>query len=220
MIDYREYVTMAARSNADADVTAPQTPRPAAGVTHQSRRNMADGDPAARAREHFLRDDNRYGCAESTYLATKEAFGLGGDRDSSPAMALNGGIAYSGGTCGAITGAALALGMLADRRLGEHAAAKRAARDLTMWLMDCFLRDHGSLNCRDLIEMDLRAPGVHAEFLASGIWRTRCMAQIESVVRALAPLGDEGAWEAALTELGIPGADDAALPRRTRPAGR
>jgi len=160
--------------------------------------------PFERAREYFLRDDNYYGCAESAFLALKDAYGLGPAGDSSPAMALNGGVAYSGGMCGAISGTALAVGMLAEQRLGDHFQAQRIAREIMMRLMDEFVREHDSVDCRDLIEVDLRAPGGHARFIESGIWRTRCITQIEFALRALAPLADQDAWERRVAELDAP----------------
>ena len=42
--------------------------------------------------------------------------GIDAPTDASAAMAFNGGIAYSGGPCGAITGAAMAVGLLAEQR--------------------------------------------------------------------------------------------------------
>ncbi len=161
---------------------------------------MADGvsDAVEHARRCFLRDDNRFGCAELTFLALTAAFGLEPDRDSSVAMALNGGVAYSGGPCGAITGAGLALGLLAGRRIRDHAAAKAAARALTASLLDAFRHEHGAVDCRDLIGLDLRTPGGHEAFIRSGIWRERCMGQIEFAVRAVAPLADADEWDRAM----------------------
>jgi len=138
-----------------------------------------------------------HGCAETTFIVLKRAFRLDDPDDASAAMALNGGIAYAGGTCGAISGAALALGLLSARRIGDHKEAKRVARELTAQLMDDFAREHGSLDCRDLIGRDLRAPGAHAAFLRSRAWRDRCMPQIEFAIRRLVPLSDPDAWDRA-----------------------
>jgi C_GCAxxG_C_C family probable redox protein len=159
-------------------------------------------DAAVRdARARFLDERHRYGCAETTFTVLKAAYGLADPGDSSPAMALNGGIAYGGGACGAVTGAALAVGMLAGRRIADHDRAKRVARGLVAGLMDDFAREHGSLACRDLIGFDLRAPGGHEAFLASDTWRTVCLRQVEFAVRRLAPLADEAAWDAAVREV-------------------
>ncbi len=154
-----------------------------------------------RARALFLDRSLTYGCAEATYLVLCEAWGVGEPGDSSPAMALNGGVAYSGATCGAITGAAMALGLLAGQRIEEHKAAKRVARELTMRLMDEFLAAHGATDCRDLIGIDLRAPGGHRAYLRSGAWEGPCMRQVETAIRAVAPLVEPGAWDAAVREV-------------------
>lgn len=162
---------------------------------------MTDDQAAVRARELFLDDANTYGCAETAFVVLKEAFGLPDAADSSAAMALNGGIAYSGGTCGAVTGAALAVGMLAGRRFPDHRAAKRVARLLTADLMGAFEAEFGSSACRELIGQDLRTEAGHQAFIESGIWRDRCMRQIEMTVARLAPLSGEASWDAAVDAL-------------------
>jgi C_GCAxxG_C_C family probable redox protein len=116
-------------------------------------------------------------------------------------MALNGGVAYGGGTCGAITGAALALGMLAGRRIADHRQAKRVARELTAELMDAFRSTYGAVDCRDLLGIDLRAPGAHAAFIAGGEWRDRCIAQIEFAVGRMAALADPDVWAEAVARI-------------------
>lgn len=165
---------------------------------------VAVGDAIEAARRLFLESADPYGCAETTFVVLKTAFGLDEAADPSAAMALNGGVAYAGGTCGAISGAALALGLLAARRLADHREAKRVARELTARLMEDFRAEHGAVDCRDLIGLDLRAPGAHEAFLESGLWRDRCMSQIEFAVRRLAPLADRDGWDRAVA--GIDGA--------------
>jgi C_GCAxxG_C_C family probable redox protein len=166
---------------------------------------MVDEGPhpgaAAHARHLFVDSDGAYGCAESTFLALARSYGLDEVRSSAPAMALNGGVAYSGGVCGAISGAALAVGILAERRIADHRRAKRVARVVVAEAMDRFVERHGSVACRDLIGVDLRAPGQHDAFIASGRWRDGCLAQIELVIADLAQLADPGTWEATVARL-------------------
>ncbi len=162
---------------------------------------MTGDEAVERAQTWFLDDRNIYGCAETAFIVLKEAFGLERPFDSSAAMALNGGIAYGGSMCGPICGAAMAVGMLAERRIGDHLVAKTTARAITQRLMDDFEREYGAVNCRDLLGIDLRAPGQHDAFMASDVWRTQCMRQIEFAVRRLTPLADEAAWERTLQEI-------------------
>lgn len=162
---------------------------------------MDEGAAVERARELFLDDRNLHGCAETTFVVLAEAFDLSAGADPAAAMALNGGVAYSGGTCGAITGAALAVGLLAGRRIADHAAAKRAARLVTARLIDEFAGEHGAVECRRLVGVDLRTKAGHRAFIESGAWRDGCMRQIEFAVRRLVPLADEEAWAGALRDL-------------------
>jgi C_GCAxxG_C_C family probable redox protein len=158
-------------------------------------------DVAAIARAYFLDERNQFGCAETAFMVLKGAYRLDDPMDAGAAMALNGGVAYTGGACGAITGAALAVGMLAEQRIDDHQAAKRVARELVARVMDDFRVEHGAIDCRDLTGYDLRAPGQHAAFMASGVWRDRCMRQIEFTVTRLASLADEAAWTAQIRAL-------------------
>jgi len=151
-------------------------------------------DAISQARDLFLTEENEFGCAETTYIVLKRAFDLPDADDSSAAMALNGGVAYGGGVCGAISGAALAVGQLAGRGIADHNEAKTAARELVKDLMDRFEAEFGSTTCRGLLGLDLRKPGEHDRFIESGIWQTRCMAQIEFAVQHLAKLDSASDW--------------------------
>ncbi len=141
-------------------------------------------DPVERARELFLTDDHTYGCAETTLVVLQERFDLPDPGDSSAAMALNGGVAYSGATCGAITGAALALGRLAARRIDGHNEAKQAAREATQRLMAEFEAEFGGISCRYLSGYDLLED--HDAFIESEVWTDVCMRQIEFAVTRVA----------------------------------
>jgi C_GCAxxG_C_C family probable redox protein len=157
-------------------------------------------DAVALARAYYLDERHQFGCAETAYMVLKAAYGLEEPMDPAAAIALNGGVAYSGGLCGAITGAALAVGMLAERRIVDHASAKRVARTIVAGTLEAFREEHGAVDCRDLTGCDLRAPGGHEAFLASGAWRDGCLRQVEFVVARLAPLADPEAWDAAVHE--------------------
>ncbi|MCD6400990.1 MAG: C-GCAxxG-C-C family protein [Anaerolineales bacterium] len=156
------------------------------------------------AQAYFLRDDNLYGCAETTFIALKQAFSLPNPEDTSIAMVLNGGVAYGGGICGAISGAALAVGMLAGKRIKDHNQAKRTARRIIARYMDEFKDKHHSVNCRDLIKLDIRDQKQHDQFIDSGIWRTVCMSQIEFAMEKLADLYDQNVWNQVVQEVTPP----------------
>jgi C_GCAxxG_C_C family probable redox protein len=168
-------------------------------------------EASALARTLFLRDDNYYGCAESTLVALQQLFGLPDAADSSAAVALNGGVAYSGGICGAISGAAIAVGRLAEDRISDHQKAKRVARRLIQALMAEFEPEFGGRNCSQLIDFEISIPTEHDAFIASGVWRDTCMKQIEFSVTRLSALADVDVWNGAVRNLdAVTDSDDAA----------
>jgi C_GCAxxG_C_C family probable redox protein len=155
-----------------------------------------NGDEAvARARTLFLDDSHPYGCAETAFMVLKEAFGLPAPTDPSAAMTLNGGVAHSGGICGAISGSALAVGLLAGRRIEDHALAKRTASEIVSRLLDDFAQKYGAVDCHALLGREIRTPEQHQAFLDSGVWRRSCMAQVAHVVHSLAELPDDPIWD-------------------------
>ena len=155
---------------------------------------MATPDLKRRVQQLFLDDANTFGCAETALVVLQEHFALTDPGDSSAAMVLNGGIAYSGGMCGAITGAALAAGRLAGCLLPDHSRAKSEARRLTQALIADFSREYGAAECRQLSGYDFMEPGGHHAFIESGVWRDACRRQIEFAVEAMSRLVSAADW--------------------------
>lgn len=162
---------------------------------------MTEQEAIELARATFITKENIYGCAETTLIVLQQAFGLADATDSSPAMALNGGVAWRGGPCGAITGAAMAVGRLAGSRIADHKQAKRVARGIIAQLMADFRAEYGQTNCRDLIGLDISSKEGHAAFIESQIWHTVCMNQIEFSLRRLVTLQDDRVWQQTLHQL-------------------
>jgi C_GCAxxG_C_C family probable redox protein len=161
----------------------------------------AEAEAVALARDLYLDDEHPYGCAETCFIVLKTVYGLDDPMDPSPAIGLNGGVGWSGAMCGSLTGAAMAVGMLAERRIPDHARAKLVARELVAGALERFTEVHGSVDCRELIGYDFRAPGGHDAFMAAGLWRTACIGQIETVVGHLATFSDTAVWDGAVLEI-------------------
>jgi C_GCAxxG_C_C family probable redox protein len=82
------------------------------------------------------------------------------------ARQFGGGVAGTGETCGAVTGAALALSLRdyqAPDAVGP-AASRKALQDFT----SRFAAEFGALRCRDLTGFDLRTPEGHEAFVRAG----------------------------------------------------
>ena len=130
----------------------------------------------------FLDHANLFGCAETTLMTLESGLGLEGGPGPSAVMALNGGVAYSGEICGALTGAAVAAGLMASAVEPDHAAAKQRARAAAARMIEEFRQEFGAVRCRDLVGCDLSSREAHEAFISGGQWKTVCMRQIEFTV--------------------------------------
>jgi C_GCAxxG_C_C family probable redox protein len=90
------------------------------------------------------------------------------------AMGFGGGMARTGKTCGAVTGVYMILGL--SQHINENNARESIER--TYKLIRDFNREftalHGSLNCKDLIKLDLAVPEQRAEAQDKHIFVTVC----------------------------------------------
>ncbi len=155
----------------------------------------------ALARRLYLDEGHPYGCAETCFMVLKSAYGLEDPMDPSAAIGLNGGVGWSGAMCGSLTGAALAVGMLAERRIPDHARAKVVARELVAGALARFREIHESVDCRELIGYDLRAPGgtMHSWTAACGAPAAWGRSRPSSCTwRRFA---DQGTWDGAVSEI-------------------
>jgi len=101
--------------------------------------------------------DKYHGCAQCSLLAIQEVCGMRDDVMAKASIGLAGGVGGLRSACGALTGAALALGMKYGRDVSalegpaeeaieiEYAALEPVAR-LAKW----FEREYGSIICRDI----------------------------------------------------------------------
>jgi len=96
-------------------------------------------------------------CSCSQAMAVAFGPGLGIDEATARAVArgFGGGIAAHGLTCGAVTGAVMMLGVHAGRVEADDKKAKSLAYELARRFSDRFKARHGTIECRELIGVDL-----------------------------------------------------------------
>ena len=118
--------------------------------------------------------EHRLNCAQSIVSVYCEEFGLDRNLGLKMAMGFGSGMARSGNTCGAITGAYMILGL--SQRINENNA--RESIDRTYKLMQqfnsAFKAQHGTLLCKELIKYDLSIPEQHSEARDKRIFITIC----------------------------------------------
>jgi len=123
--------------------SAPQEP-PAQGRPRQEVLELVDGKAG-----YYMR--LCHNCAQSSFLALHEVFGVG---DTSLAKALTPlpGIAERGETCGAVVGSLLAIGFVYGRERLDDWAGWRACLVPARAFCERFVAEMGSTRCGDIVE--------------------------------------------------------------------
>ncbi len=119
-------------------------------------------------------------CAQCTLVPWAEALGYDEEEHMHMAAAFAGGM-YRGDTCGAVTGALMAIGLAFgdDQKLVEEKAAEFQA---------AFTGRFGSTICRELLGFDFSIPGELEKARESGKMGDACPAQVRGASEILQEL--------------------------------
>ena len=113
-----------------------------------------------------------FNCSQSVFTPFSE--GLDRDTALKVSCGFGGGMGHTGCTCGAVSGAAMAIGL----RFGKVKVEDNAAKEKTYALVEEFSRNfkerYGSLDCTELIGCDLATPQGLTKARAENRFRTRC----------------------------------------------
>ncbi len=91
-----------------------------------------------------------YNCAESVLKAVAEEMGTPVEDPQRFATAFGGGMARQGYVCGCLTGAIMAVGLLAGRTAPDDLAGKDRVYAATTRLFEKFKAQAGAVDCRDI----------------------------------------------------------------------
>ncbi len=99
-----------------------------------------------------------YNCAQSVLAACGEPLGLPRETALRVAGPFGAGIGRMGGTCGAVSGAFMAIGLKYARTSPDQDAAKDKGYALAREFVARFTARHKSTVCRELLGCDLSTP--------------------------------------------------------------
>jgi len=119
-----------------------------------------------------------YNCAQSVLAAYAEDYNLSKDHALSVAVAFGGGIGRLQETCGAVTGALMALGLSSNFKEGDGRDKINKVYDEAHKFIDDFIRENGTVKCRDLLGCDLQSEEGHRYFVENKLREKKCQAYI------------------------------------------
>jgi C_GCAxxG_C_C family probable redox protein len=114
-----------------------------------------------------------------------EELGLDRERALKVAGAFGGGMARMGETCGAVTGAFMAIGLKYGKAKAKDDAARDKTYDLVKEFVARFKDRHGSIVCRDLLGCDLSNPEGLKTASKKGLFDTLCPQFVQDAAEIL-----------------------------------
>ena len=136
-----------------------------------------------RSEKSLLWFDNNYNCSQSVFVAFAEELGIEENEALKIASAFGGGIGRQQLTCGALTGAAMTLGLKYGKGTNDSDEKKLFTYEKTLQLFDEFTKLHGSANCRQLLNnLDMRDEQEHAEIVGQNLFHVNCRRYVSDAV--------------------------------------
>jgi C_GCAxxG_C_C family probable redox protein len=99
-----------------------------------------------------------FSCSQSILATYGPDLGLDKETALRVAGSFGGGMARMGETCGAVTGALMAIGLKYGKTRADDEAAKEQAYRVTGEFVERFRKRHFSIQCRELLGCDLATP--------------------------------------------------------------
>jgi C_GCAxxG_C_C family probable redox protein len=134
-----------------------------------------------------------YNCAQSVLSTFSIDFDLERNTLLKMASPFGSGIAKTQQTCGAVTGALMAIGLKYGKGVDGTEADKIHAYDLAQKLMTEFSRAHGCTDCKTLMNnLDMNNAGDMAKIKELDLFRVNCVNYIQTAVKLADEILEKG----------------------------
>ncbi|MFW9920578.1 MAG: C-GCAxxG-C-C family protein [Candidatus Thorarchaeota archaeon] len=141
---------------------------------------MLNEDAVKKAKQLFSED---YNCAQSVLKATIEARDMKIPSVTYLAAGFGGGMGICGETCGAVSGAVIAIGLLLERIHPERIDHKKKSYEYVREFIRLFREKHHSVKCNDLVGVNISTDEGYQKGHEEKIFETKCPGFVETAVR-------------------------------------
>jgi len=115
-----------------------------------------------------------FSCSQAVLMAFAPGLGMDERQAALVASAFGGGVARHGWTCGALTGALMAVGLHAGHASAQDTATKDELYARVQALVVRFEDRHGATACRQLTGADMLDPAARQAAADRGVFKTLC----------------------------------------------
>ena len=133
-----------------------------------------------KALEYFR---NKFNCSQSVFTVFGTDYGLSENDCLKISCAFGGGMGRQQITCGALTGALMAIGLKYGKAIGDPEEKKQLTYEKTRDFFKEFITQHGSTSCRELLEgHDMNDPDDHKKIIDQGLFEKLCEKYVADAV--------------------------------------
>jgi C_GCAxxG_C_C family probable redox protein len=129
-----------------------------------------------------------FSCSQAVLTSHSADFGLEAEAALKLSCAFGGGMGHLGGTCGAVTGAFMLIGLKYGKCRPGDGAAKDKTYSLVREYAARFKAKRGSLSCTDLVGFDLSSEEELAKAREAGVFGSICPQLIKESVELVESL--------------------------------
>ncbi|WP_236005732.1 C-GCAxxG-C-C family protein [Heliomicrobium gestii] len=133
-----------------------------------------------------------YNCAQAVIGAFALDCGIDEVTAKKMAAAFGGGIARTGETCGAVTGAMMAIGLRYGQTCGSDSERKEKTYEQVHEFLQRFQARNGLLRCKELLGCDVSTPEGRQQAKDGDYHNTRCPKFVRDSAEILESLLEEG----------------------------
>lgn len=145
---------------------------------------------STKSEEAVERFKKGFNCSQAVVGSFSEQFGLDCDKACKVATGFGGGMRM-GGTCGAVTGAFMVLGLKYGNRTAEDKEGKIKTYKKIEEYTTRFKTRHGSVACRELLDCDISTPEGMKEAQDKGLFSSTCPLMVQDAVEILEEMLNE-----------------------------
>ena len=131
-----------------------------------------------------------YACSQAILCTFGEEHGIDHEAALKVSAAFAAGMRV-GGTCGAVTGAVMAIGLKYCSPQCDKIAGRKAAYDCVRRFYSEFLKRNPSLLCKDLLGVDIGTAEGMSAAESQGLFRTKCPVFVKDAAEILEKLFKE-----------------------------
>ncbi|MEI7662444.1 MAG: C-GCAxxG-C-C family protein [Bacteroidota bacterium] len=137
--------------------------------------------------------DDTFNCSQSVLASFGPGYGLTEDQCLKIGCAFGGGMARRQMTCGALTGALMALGLHFGRAADDPYSISETTYDKSNQLFEEFKKLHGSINCKELLQgLDMNDPADREKIGRLDLFHTSCAQYVRDAVEITEAIIERG----------------------------